>query len=830
MDMQNSPTMNPNNPQGPAMSAPSVDIMQVLWRWKFMILLGAVVGAGIGYLNFKQTPLVYKATASIQVVSPQDNVVPMIAIEGAFSSAKTRADDIRVLLSRTVLESAVENSNLRQHSKLLNKSKQEIVNWIRSGKKLVVQPGTKDLQTTIIDISFECEDAELAGKVVEAVQKGYEKYLGMQYKNLGEEVRQVLTEAKADMDQKFSESNKKYQEFRKNSGLIFNNNQGEDPYYKELVALTQKIQANRDETRRIETTLEQVKKASEANRDPENLLPLLSQLVQNVWGWRDEGSTGFRPAISANVSPNTPFGMAEKLETDILLERRLKLNSLLSSLGEGHSEVKKMRQEIKLLEQQIEMVRSQEKEFYDKKQSEVAQNNQTEDEVTSIADRVKVMVGALGEKMSQLKIEAAKLTIERNEQQARSQEMQGSLAKLKLLEQELEMSAGVRKQLDETLNKVELVPNYGQKTMKELDRTERGTLSGPSQMKYLAIGGLLGALVCAGLGYLLELVDRSFRSPDEIATELAIPILAHIPQTQISPADRKDDQIDLSVVSVHRSKSSQSEAYRGVRTGLYFNNRNGETKVIQVTSPVPGDGKSTTAANLAVTMAQSGRKTLLLDADFRRPRVAKLFGTREDIGITSAISGHVELPDAIQVTSVDNLSVLACGKRPGNPAELLSSERFDEMLQLLREQFDYVIIDSPPLLAVSDPANVAARVDGVILTLRLRRNLKPLAHRAIQMLRSVNANVIGVVVNGVGGNRGYGQGYRYGYGYGGRYGYGRGGYGQSLGYGYGGSYGYGYGGEYGVTGYYEDDAKEKRANRTARRNPTSSPDSASLGS
>ncbi len=221
-------------------------------------------------------------------------------------------------------------------------------------------------------------------------------------------------------------------------------------------------------------------------------------------------------------------------------------------------------------------------------------------------------------------------------------------------------------------------------------------------------------------------------------------------------------------------------------------------------------------------MAQSGRSTLLLDADFRRPRVSKLFGTREDIGMTNVISGTSELVDAIQQTSVQNLSVLACGKRPPNPAELLSSDRFAELLNMLREKFDYIVIDSPPLLAVTDPANVAARADGIVMTLRLRRNLKPLAHRAVDMLRGVDANILGIVINGVGGRGGYGSaGYRYGssYGYGYGYGYRYGGYGQAgVGYGYGnygygGSYGYGYGSDYGVQAYYEDDARQMKQNR-----------------
>jgi len=239
------------------------------------------------------------------------------------------------------------------------------------------------------------------------------------------------------------------------------------------------------------------------------------------------------------------------------------------------------------------------------------------------------------------------------------------------------------------------------------------------------------------------------------------------------------------MVTFHKPKSTAAEAFRGVRTAVYFGNHSGNLKVIQVTSPVPGDGKSTVAANLASTIAQSGRKTLLLDGDMRRPRLAKLLGAREDIGLTNIMAGKMTINEAIQTTSIPNLEILTCGRRPGNPAELLLSDSFFDIIRELREKYDFIIMDTPPLLAVSDPANAAATVDAVILTLRLRRNLKPLASRAAQMLQAVNANLLGVVVNGVTGKAGYGYGgYRYdGGGYSSKGSYG--------GYGYGATYGYG---------------------------------------
>ena len=317
---------------------------------------------------------------------------------------------------------------------------------------------------------------------------------------------------------------------------------------------------------------------------------------------------------------------------------------------------------------------------------------------------------------------------------------------------------------------------------------------------------MLGFVVFSGLAYVLEMADRSYRNPDEIAGDLGMPIIGHLPLAVLSRADRVDEKVDSSVVTLHKNRSSLAEAFRGIRTAVFFGCQQNNIKVIQVTSPVPGDGKSTVAANMAVSIAQSGRRVCIIDCDFRRPRVAKIFGLKEDVGLVQVIGGKVELEDAIQQTSIENLFSVTCGRRPGNPSELLSSEMFADALATLKEKFDFVIVDTPPILVVSDPANVSVLVDAVLLTVRLRRNLKPIATRAAQMLHSINATMLGVVVNGIGvGGNGYGYGgYRYdNYSGGSSGGYGKSGYG---GYGYGSTYQYGgyYGGTMIGRDYYDD--------------------------
>ena len=363
-----------------------------------------------------------------------------------------------------------------------------------------------------------------------------------------------------------------------------------------------------------------------------------------------------------------------------------------------------------------------------------------------------------------------------------------------------------------TLDKISVVPDSSSRTMQELDRFAASP-SRASMNRYLTMWSAGGALLCGALGYLLSFADRRYKGPEDVIRELGRPIWGQIPLMDTRSIEKKDSKIDPAIVVHHRSKSTTSESFRGVRTSLYFGNRSGDLKVIQVTSASPADGKSTLAANLAVSIAQSGRKVALVDCDFRRPRVDKIFGIENKVGLSTLIAGNAELTDITVSCEVQNLTLIPSGARPSNPAELLSSEQFEQSIQLLREKFDYVIIDSPPILAVSDPANIAAKVDGTLLALRLRHNDRALSTRALKMLASINANVLGVVVIGVTGN---GSTYGRGYGYGSYGNYGSG-YGSGYGYGYG--YGYGSYGKNPYKSYYDIPDSDERKNKKITSKP-----------
>ena len=355
---------------------------------------------------------------------------------------------------------------------------------------------------------------------------------------------------------------------------------------------------------------------------------------------------------------------------------------------------------------------------------------------------------------------------------------------------------GVVKRLEE----INLIQDFGKMKTRVLSNAPPGWQTAPVLSRIVGFAGTMGFFAGCAIAFLLEMADKRFRSPEEITERLGVPVIGHIPYFKPDKGDTAS-AIDGSLCVYHRPKSNLAEAYRGIRTALYFSTRGEGHKVIQVSSPNPGDGKSTMAANLAVAIAQSGKRTMIVESDFRRPRVHKLFGLERDIGVTSVIAGEAELSDAIQETGIENLYSLSCGPKPSNPSELLSSPRYGELIDLLREKFDYVIIDTPPLMAVTDPAVVATRVDGILLTIRISKRSQQDCVRSAELLASLGANQLGVIVNGVDARDKYG-----GYGYGGYRQYGSKTYGNV---GYGGSY-YSYGYDDRYTSYYGEDDDRKR--------------------
>ena len=195
-------------------------------------------------------------------------------------------------------------------------------------------------------------------------------------------------------------------------------------------------------------------------------------------------------------------------------------------------------------------------------------------------------------------------------------------------------------------------------------------------------------------------------------------------------------------------KSIAAESYRTLRTNIQYSSFDKEYKVIVITSSEPGEGKSTTAGNLALCMAQGDKKVILVDCDLRRPSIHKKFKVSNLAGLSDVIIGKSDLSKVMHRYN-KNLVLLTSGKIPPNPSEMLSSKSMENFLEKLRENFDYVILDTPPVQAVTDSQILSTKADGTILVVRAERTKKESVNNAINLLKKVNANIIGTVLNGI---------------------------------------------------------------------------------
>lgn len=257
-------------------------------------------------------------------------------------------------------------------------------------------------------------------------------------------------------------------------------------------------------------------------------------------------------------------------------------------------------------------------------------------------------------------------------------------------------------------------------------------------------------------------------------------------------APRRSDSL------VNNQSFTIAEAYKSLRTNINFAlAKPGECKKIVVCSPMAAEGKTTTAVNLAVTIAQTHSKVILLGCDLRKPRIHKFFDLENTTGVSDVLGGMAKLEDVIVRTPYDNLDLLCSGTLPPNPAELLASDKVDTILDTLSEIYDYIILDTPPLNIVSDAMPLIAKTDGLLLVIKLDQTTHPELQVAVESLHFAGAKILGVVLNGVdiSASSGYKSGYKYKHGYGKKYDYG-----NSYGYSYGG-YGYYSNNKYGDRGY-----------------------------
>ncbi len=289
----------------------------------------------------------------------------------------------------------------------------------------------------------------------------------------------------------------------------------------------------------------------------------------------------------------------------------------------------------------------------------------------------------------------------------------------------------------------------------------------PNRPRTILIGFAVSLLAGVGLALFLEYLDNTVKTVEDVSRYAQLPALSVIPaikgrraralsagsngkkKTSSGLTLNKGKGLNLDQLPLLDARSSVAEAYRVLRTSVLLSSADKPPKTILVTSGQPGEGKTTTVINTAISLAQLGASVLIIDCDLRKPSVHKILGVDHVVGLSTYLARRAEIDDVIQKLPIPNLAVLASGRIPPNPAELISSSRMKEMLGLLSERYDHILIDSPPLLKVTDPVILSTLVDGVMLVVHGGKSTREVVRRTRQELSSAGAKIFGVVLNNV---------------------------------------------------------------------------------
>ncbi len=709
-----------------------LDVWGFLRRRKSFIVVLAMLGAGIGYMMFQRQVPIYRSAALVQVIHRNaDRRMDILVSERDLKDAAFE------ITSPSLIAPAYEKNQLSELTLLQGLA--PIAAYDRIAGMTQVKTGLNN--TNVVEIAVQGARAEEIPQIANAIAEEYVNKQMENYKDARSELDTHLMRQREGLHTELKQKEDEYNKFRDRSGLM---SDGKNPHRERQQAiLTQLATLSLEETSlkaELSTLEEALKEALNNRGSREAILMVIGKLSDN-------SATSAVATQRIDVAANSSRNMEERM-IPLLLEQR----ELEAKHGKDHPKVKAMERKIEFTRQLL--------------QKFVVQENDGATEPTTVApptDFIAVYAQSLRQQMQTITRERIDLETQAAEAERLARALGNDENEDRTRRNEIARLTTLFDNASSNVSETKVNADMGGVKAQILTPARHGYLVYPSLSQFLSMGAFLGGFLGLVLGYLVEIADRSFRKPEDVIREFGVPIVGHIPFMKEERLKGKAaNGMDRTAVCVHQPRSRPAEAYRSVRTAICFSALGSTHRVIQVSSPAAGDGKSTLALNLSISLAMSGKRTILVESDFRRPKVHKLTAVENKHGIVDVLRGEAELTDAVQTTSVDSFFVLPCGSRPKDPAELLSRPEYEQLLEVLREKYDYVIIDTPPILAVTDPTSIAPRVDGVLLAMRLSRHTRDLGRRTLEQLRDVGATISGIVINGVEESDGYGYGtYRY---------------------------------------------------------------------
>ncbi len=734
------------------------ELLQVLYRGRWLIIFVFIlVVLATAIFTFIKDPI-YESTAVVLIEKGKKGLglTGMLDITG-LSEQRNIKNEIEILKSRSLAEAVakkliervyVDPENKRDTILIIKASRKELKEGIKPFAKIetIIERFQKDVKiesprdADIIKITVRSKNPDEAALIANTFANSYYERNLMMSRNESRSVRQFLEEQLADKKKLLDQAENQLETYMKSAGVV-----ALDEESKKLIEQLSDLESKRGEAiveisstqKKLNSYLEQIKQI-----EPE-FVKVATEALDPYIKYLQEEIAKLEVTRDQIIAQNPKVGSQEVLTKslkeidDQLASLRKKLNDKLSeflktgfaSSGSPGTQtydptgfIKELKQKILLTE--IELV------AYEAKKRELER-----------------LIEQLNKRFESI---PAKLI-----DYARLERARMSSEKLYLLLEEKYHEAMIAEQSQ--FGYVQII-DYATPGIKPVS---------PKVHLNLILSIIIGLGLGIGIAFAKEYFDRTIKTPEQIEKR-GFTVLSAIPVIEVEmkldgKQLKKDEGRNIAAhLITHLSpKSPVAEAYRVLRTGIQFAKLDRKIKSIVVASSAPKEGKSTTASNFAITMASAGLKTVLLDTDLRRPVLHRVFGVKREPGLTDYLFGRAELNEIFKQTEVENLYLVPCGVVPPNPAELLGSEKMREFIEYLKLNYDMVVFDTPPLVAVTDALILANQVDGVLLVASAGKTEIDVLDKAREMIHRVGGNVIGVLLNNFDASATYGTYYRY---------------------------------------------------------------------
>ena len=694
-------------------------IKRKFWTIVFFVILFVA----LAMLYFFKAPKTYESTARVFI---DERTAPTMTADGEMIAESNVEKYLEIINSTTVLSEAIDKCDIEKMDSLSNAD--NVLFHVRENLK--ASPSDTKSASGVIAIRYQSGTQEDCQQILTNILDSFQGFIKRDVENTAGDFSTTLSEMETNADIQRALFDTKI------------NTLMQKPF---IQVVDGKVYNQHED---------QVAKLQEQLHEKESESLQFSALNENLISSRDTGEE-IEVVVEAIQEMNEAQLGGYNASQQTYMDLKLQEQEMNLQYGDDHPDLKILRSKVQLADQ----MRKQQLLSALRFDAGLGNGN---DFYTTVSSHIT-------NKIALLKSHETKLAEAIGEAKSKSMEIKKDCDELAYLLEERNKVILRTSEMGDRVSDLEVIRDFDYRDMQVLDPPSTAEQVAPNLLLSLAAGLLLGCLCGFVFSALKEMAEKTFHSSDEISKKLGVNVISHIGVfNQRIPKDSNFKKVSGDVIALHRPQSIQAESFKAFRTSVFFNAQNKKVKVIQITSPSPGDGKSTVSANLAVVMAQSGRRVLLIDCDFRRPSQHKRFGLPNDIGTTTVIVGDATVEESVQVIGLPNLHILTSGPQYANPAELLTTDQLPNLLASVREDYDFIILDTPPVLAVTDPVIVSSFADAIYLPIRIRNGVQVNAQQAIESLATVGANVDGVIVNGL--RKKDASSYKYG-GYGNSYGY-----------------------------------------------------------